>query len=409
MAASRDSSGLFLIGALGAVFFHPVAVVAVAAPLGFAVVDLLIRSRQSLQEGERRETLRRQARRLVVAALGLGLGLSSWFWLSRDGLLELALTRREPLPFDLESFAGLAMIQSGATRPAVAFAFWGLALAGFLVLLRRQRRLALYLGLLYVAPVAGLILLSPVAGDQPLLFNRYSLLALPPLLLCLAVALDCWIDAVRPRLGRWAFLPVAVLLVLWLASGPLARYQFRAGSFAHQNDLVDFGCAPSRVAASRLPEVYSQLPQKGALLEGPWQSAWRFSRALHAYQDHHRREVMVISRDPAVAAAAVRLARVLPAEESHWLSSDARYLIVHLDLAGEEAGLEVAECARRAGPMPPAVRRRLAARGATLAGRLGKRWGSPDWEDAGFVVWDLERVRASAPRAVRERDDEELD
>lgn len=403
----RSHLVLYVCGALTAVVFHPVAAPAVLAPFAFALFDLLSHPKAKQHE---------LTRRALVAGGGLALALAVWFWCSRQSLLALMANRREPLHFDVESFWGLAQLQAGSTRPLVTLTFWAVALGGAVLLARRQRRFALYLGVLYFAPILGLILLSPVAGDQPLLFNRYTLLALPVLLLTVAAALGGVLEKTRSQLGWAAHGLVALLLGLWWGLGPLTRWQFREGSFAHHNDWVDFGCPPASLESGELPDVYRRLIESGlpgALIEAPWQPAWRFSRSFHAYQAHHQRRVWVVSSETLLSPPKTRLSGVLPLQEEAWFASGARFLVVHLDLAAEEERLQIATCARRAGAPSPTLAARLAEQGEALATQLIAQWGPPQWAELGpdhrgtrrreLLVWDLERARSRPPATTNAR------
>lgn len=384
----------YAVPAALAVFTHPVAAPSAAAPLAVAAGRAARRWRE-----EPRLTVE-VLQLALLAALAVGLLVGP----ALPSLRELAATRRQPPLYTLATVQRVAMLEAGTSQPLAALAFWALALLGGWSLWRRHRSLALLSGTVAVAQLAGVVVLSPVGAEQPLLFNRYSLMALPFLL--------CWVAAglatLTARLRRGGFV-AAGLLAIWTASGPLLEPASFATSFAHHNDFVDFSC--SRASAVELPAAYGWLAaqgEPGALLEAPWPTTWRFNRAFYAYQARHGRAVLVGTSEALLADSRLRLARVLPLEPGRLLASPARYLLLHREPLAEERQLEVPAClgARREDQARPGARR-LAADAARWAAALHLAWGEPDQCLGSIEIWDLERLRRAGSGAPRERRTEE--
>ncbi len=393
----RDATLYAGLGAL-AVYCHLVATPLVAAPLAFGVGEALV----ARSAADRRGLFRR----LLLAAAGLGLALGAVLLPGWESLVELAAERRQSASLGLGTARGVILLQTGTTSWLAAAAFLGLALAGCGWLWRRRPRLAAFTAWLLAAQLGGVLVLSPVGVETPLIASRYLLPAQPLLLLWAACGLTALARAqARWRLGRPAGLALrAALPALWLAAGPLADRERWQSSFTHHNDFVDWSCPRPEVEPGAVPAFYGRLaaePGRGAVVELPWQPIWRFARSLPAYQALHGRPVYVASADPVLEAPRVRLARDLPARPEALLASPAAIAIVHHDSAAEEARLTVPACGRWGGGMPPELAARLAAEATRLGRELEASWGPADFSDEQTAVWDLARVRAA--RSDRDR------
>jgi len=387
----------WLYGALAtlAAYFHPLTLPLVLAPLGFATADLLLTERE-----RRRERTHHLGRLAIPAATGLAL----WFLLMHASLLRLVSILRVVPRYDATTFLRVAKLQAGTSLALVAAVFFLSTFVGWFLLSRRDRRLALYLAVLCAVQNLGIVALSPAGATLPLIYNRYTLVVLPILLLVTAVALA---RLASTRLGCYA---TAAALTAWLAQGPLATRAFLQSTFMHHNDFVDWSCGRARVLPGREPAFYRELAatrQGGTLIEVPWQPAWNFTRSLYAYQDIHGRPVKVSIPGRIWADSRVSLSCLLPGSEDRWLASGARHVVVHLDLVAEERDLEIPDCGEESDPPPAALAERLRTTGQSLAARLTALWGPPDKRDQQILVWDLVRVRreqaevpAGPPRAA---------
>lgn len=380
-----------------AVLCHPVALPMALAPLAFAAGSAL---RVRPAEGGAIAGLRRLLPLAAALALALGAALlPAW-----PSLERLASTRRQPLSaYGWPTVRGLALLEAGASEPLAALGFWALAAWGLARLGRTHAAFAAYTAWLVAAQIGGVLLLAPVGANLPLLANRYTLVALPFVLIWVASGLDGLRRLAAGRLGTWGGLAVAALgVAAWTASGPLAERPLRTTSFAHHNDFVDFSCPRPALPPAGPPESYRRLAARtepGAVVEVPWPSTWRFARSLPLYQEVHGRPVLVATGEGALWDPRLDLRAVVPARPRGFLASGARFVVVHLDLAAEERRLAIAPACRipeRDLDRPAAAR--LAGEGRRLAAALERLWGAPDLADPEVRVWDLDRVRKAAAK-----------
>ncbi|HSL84600.1 MAG TPA: hypothetical protein VLF66_17640, partial [Thermoanaerobaculia bacterium] len=172
-------------------------------------------------------------------------------------------------------------------------------------------------------------------------------------------------------------------------------------SFVHHEDVVLFHRPLPTLSEERVPAFYRGLfPGAGAegepILEFPSYPA-AGNRALHLYQDRHRRPVLLAAPVPAFNDPRLAFRNRVPPVPPAILASRARYLVVHRDLEAEELAVE----------MPPGVAPRtkrhaprFRKQAADLVRRLTARWGPAHWQDDRVWVWDLDRVRREAPPAA---------
>jgi hypothetical protein len=364
-----------LLGAL-AVWFHLGAGPWVASPLLWGAGALLFHREE--------DPLRRaRFRGLPLLALGLALGLLAFLLPARASFLDLLREKHQPVAIPISAVRGVLELQAGNAHLPLALLFWGTALAGLALLLRRDRPLALYTLVLVLGNLAGLLLLSPEGIEQPLVWNRYLLIALPAVLLWVAVAL-----ALQPTVAV-AFLALLVL------SGPFADPGFRRSPFVH-NDLYMEYCTPrGQLAAAEVPDFYRSLPGPGPLLEYPWMPLWRLNRALGAYQERHGRELVVASHRPALWDERLACRNMVPGDPEGFLKSRARYLVVHRDLAREEIRVP-RNALRPPDHLAERLEGELAGEAKAMARRLKRQWGPPTYADEWVQVWDLDAFRAPA-------------
>lgn len=367
----------------------------VGAPFLFGALRLLL-GRAPAPEGER--TGRPGWVGLVLAGLGLAVGLACFAIPGWDGLREVLLTKPGAGRAGLSAAVPAVLeLLPGSSSPVLAVAFWLLALHGSVVLARRDRELALFCGVLVGAQALALAVVPPYGVGNPVILFRYTLVTLPPILLAVAHGFEL------PRRFRPAGRAAAVLFLgLVLATGPFARPRFRYSSFLHHEDFVLFHRPLPTLEEERVPAFYRGLfagagAEEEALIEYPTYPE-PLNRALHLYQDRHRRPVILATPVPLLNDPRFAFRNRVRPIPSAILATRARYLVVHRDLEAEELGVE----------LPPGVGRVRTARQAALSERLRKvagslarqltvRWGPPDWEDAQVLVWDLERVRREAP------------
>lgn len=372
-------AGLYALLAPLTVWLHLLSAPFVLAPFLFAAGGALARHRR----GE--ET---RWRFLLLLGGGIALLLAAFLWPARESLLAVAAAKSGEGSLSGETVAGALQLQAGTGRPAVAALFWATALAGLLLLLRRRGSFALYGLVLAGAHLGTLFFLAPFGVGHPLIFNRYVLILLPLFSIWVAVALA----APWRRWGRrGAALPVLAVLVL-VAAGPLVRPAYRSSSWLGHNDFVQVERPLAEVPPESASPFFRRIPDAGALVEYPWPTAWRLGRSFYARQRIHGRRVLVSSPEMDLSDPRLALRNHVPPVPEAFLTSSARYLVVHRDLAVEERALVDAATPRGGFP---ARRGRLLRRAAVrLTQELRARWGEPLYQDRTVVVWDLDAVRA---------------
>jgi hypothetical protein len=343
-----------------AFWFHPVAAPLVLSPLVFGAFGL-IRDR-------------RRAPALAAVAVGTAAAFLVFFLPARGSFLEVIRAKHQEVALTPRVFGTLAELQAGTAVPLLAGLFWVGAVFGLFWL---ERRLAVFTGVLVAGQLAGLLWISPLGLDAPLIFHRYALVALPWILLWVAVALDrIW----------WARGGVVLVLVL---AGPFADSTWWRSSFPHHDDRLAFYV---RQPGAPLPEAYRRLGP-GAILEAPWIPVWRVSRAVALYQDVHGREVVTASPEPLLADPRLAFRNLVPLTPEAFLASRARWLVVHRDLGAEEEAFPDLLWPPRMG-VGRRFREVFQIEGRRLPPLLRRAWGKPDFADDLVVVWDLDRVRA---------------
>lgn len=386
----RFAAGFVLSGAL-AVWVHPVSGPFLAAALGYAGLERLAGRKRAPSWG---------------ALLGVGSSLAAAVALF---LIPAAPSLRMLLQTKLRPEFGpggpalgeVVRLLAGTAHWPLAALFWVAALAGLWILARRQPRLAAFSACVVVGHALGVRLLAPDGYGHPLVLNRYLLPALPVVLLWTAAAAA----AAARRLaaaGPVRELAVASLLpALLFLGGPLPRSLASPTSFAHSNDALRFTRMPLLFDPARAPAFYRDgMPSAafaggGAVVETPYTTVWNLSRAFPAYQTIHHRPVLAAPSGDRFDDPRLRLRLSPPPRPERLLASGARWVVVHRDVAAEEA--RVPEQPRRLRPDEAAG---LRAESQRILERLRRTWGRPDWRDDEVAVWDLERRRRELARSA---------
>ncbi|HEY6324738.1 MAG TPA: hypothetical protein VJA16_24595 [Thermoanaerobaculia bacterium] len=384
----------YVVLAALAMWFHLGTAPIVVAPLLFGAGEL------ALGRESRGWPWRRLAA-LGAAAAGLAAGCALFLVPAYPSLARLIAAKRQPQEVPAATWWGVLQLQAGARagQRLPALLFWAAALAGLAVLLRRRRRLGIYLLALVLAQVLGILALSPLGLARLQVLDRYLLPALPVVLLWVAAGLaDPWWPR-QGRLGRAGqWLGAAGLVLAWLSAGPFADAGFRASSFMHHNDMVAFALPRATAPPGGVPRPYLALggPPGSTIVELPWPPVWDFGRCFYVYQEVHGLRVRVAAAAGAPPAERLRLRNRVSAEPAALLASGARWVVVHRDLAMEEERLELPAGAPPPRRMPPSLAAELAAMGERSAARFAAAWGPPAFADAAVAVWDLARVRKLA-------------
>jgi hypothetical protein len=366
----RAGAAYVLLGAL-AVWLHLGAGPLVAAPFLFAVGDLALHRRD----------VGRNLRDLVALGLALTAAFALFLVPARESLFAVVASKRveQWVPWK-QVIPDVLKLQAGTASSWIAALFWGTALAGVGLLLRRDRRLGLYTLTVAAGHVAGILILSPLGLASPTIFGRYLLPVLPLVLLWAAAAFDPpWQGA------RWA---AALFLAALAAVGPFADPRAARTSFLHHNDFMAFyRPRPRPPSATEVPELYRHLGGE-TVVELPWVIAWESNRTFYRYQEIHGGRVVVSTPQRIFVRPPLALRNAVPPEPAAFCGSGARYLIVHLNVAREEdripPGGQISGFV-----MAQPLRRALHDDAGSLARRLARTWGPPFYADREVRAWDL--------------------
>ncbi|MGH7900085.1 MAG: hypothetical protein ACREQQ_19175 [Candidatus Binatia bacterium] len=376
-----------------AIYFHLAAIPFVLSQLVFTIGCSL--------SGERKE--RPGLGSIAVLFGAVALAVAAFLvpaWSSLEPVLAAVQRRSAP---GFETVVGVAKLQAGNAHPTLVIAFFAAALAGLVRSLANRSRLAVHTLALALGQVTGLWLLAPLYAEYPLMLNRYLILLLPWLLLWVAIGLAApWWPGQRSFGSRVQRVAAYAFIALSFATGPLADARLWSSPFAHHNDFLAFYRPRGILPETDIPGFYRSLRDRdvaGPVLEYPFHTFWKFSRALRVYQEFHGREVLVSTPEIDIYDSRLGFRNIVRPETADLLASRARYLAVHLDSGAELArireapGLPSAEA-----PLLNAVSADLESAARELTARLERAWGAPFYSDDEIRVWDLD--------AVRSRDDE---
>lgn len=361
----RSGGAYVVLGAL-AVWFHLGAGPIVAAPFVFAGIDAFAR----------RERLGRDLRDLAFLGLALAGAFALFLVPALGSLREVAAGKHVEQTAPWGALLGVLKLQAGTGYGWLAAIFWVAALVGLGLMVRAERRLALYTVTLVAGHVVGLLILSPLGLENPVILGRYLLPVLPFVLLWVASALNGWVAG--------AF--VAMLLV----AGPFADPVIWRTSFLHHNDFVAFYKPRPSLPADAVPDFYRRLHGE-TVVEFPWLFMWEANRSFYLYQEIHGGRVVVASPQGILFRPPLALRNTVAPEPGAICRSGARYLIVHRNVAREEDGIAPGGRLTEGEAAQP-LRRLVRGSAAALGERLEAEWGAPVYEDGVVRVWDLGRV-----------------
>lgn len=376
----RAGGTYVFLGAL-AVWFHLGAGPIVVAPFLFAAGGALAR----------RKEIGRDLRDLVLLGLALTAAFALFLVPARASLLGVLSGKRveQSVPWS-EVLPDVLRLQAGAASGWLALLFWMAVLAGLIVLIRKDRRLALFTLTVAGGHVLGLLILSPLGLASPVILGRYLLPVLPFVLLWASTAL-----------GRIRFGAVVFILAL-VALGPFGDPVVRRTSFLHHNDFVGF-YRPYRTASAKdIPGFYQRLHGE-TILEYPWVFFWDSNRTFYVYQEVHGGRVVVSTPQRVFFQPSLALRNAAAPDPGAFCRSGARYAIVHRNVAREEdriaPGGRISEF-----EVAQPLRRLLRESAAGLVRRLQRKWGDPVYADRVLWAWDLSSVcgggtQSAAPAA----------
>lgn len=383
----RRFGAVYVLCGAFAIFFHLGAGPVVVAPLGAGLLAIALQPR------------------LVafglpgIAWLAVGLLLTAGMMLAPglDTLAALVGAKSGVGGLDLSIAWEVMRLHAGSAGSLVALGFWAVVAAGPVELWRRgQLLLALLVPTALLGHVAGLLVLAPEL-DSPILATRAFLVTLPMSLLGAAAGIDGVLARWRVDSGgrRAAALGCLAAALLW--AGPYLDGGFWRSSFRQHDDYILFTRERPAITPATLPSFYRELGQhpEGELVELPWHPFWGFGHAIPAYQEHHRRAVVVANSEPLARDPRVALQRYVLAEPAALLASGGRYAILHLDLELEERTARAARGRPDETRPHPKVWRALRREARRARQQLDAAWGPADYDDGVVVVWDLARVRSS--------------
>lgn len=380
---------LYAVCAAGAVWFHLGAGPLVAAPLVYALGELLV---------ERKEGWRHRLAGLLLAGLAFAALLAAFLIPARASLLALVASKHQSQPVPWAAIPEVLRLQAGTGSALLAALFWLAALAGLALLFRDRPRLAAYTLVLFLGQILGILALSPVGMASPWILSRYWIALIPLALL--------WVACLAARLRSpavFASTGAAVLAAL-AVTGPFADSRFRTSSFMHHNEVAWAFAEPAAPPPATISPFYRWLARqdgqrRGEVIEYPWLFLWRF-RSFYLYQDIHRERVTVASPMRLLARPGVALRNAVRVNAAAFCASGARYLVVHTNIPREEmalAGFDPAGPVGVAG-LNPEMRRSLRVDARRLVKRLAAGWGAADYVDADLHVWDLARSCQRSPK-----------
>jgi len=374
----RAGISYVVLGAL-AVWVHLGAGPIVAAPFLFALGDLV------------RTRAWRRLKDLFLLGAGLALAMAAYLVPAAPSLLRLIGNKHREVDIPLQTVGAVLRMQAGTRSWTLTALFWAAALTGLVLLLRRHPRIGLFTLTVTAGHVAGILLLSPLGLNHPIVLNRYLLPVLPFVFLWVAVAIGrAWINR-SGLLGMGLQRSAARFFILFLFwTGPFLAAGYRDSSFMHHNDFVGYFSPLSSIPAEVVPAIYRNLP-RGPVVEYPWSTVWEQNRTFYIYQLVHERRV-IVSAPFDVPRKGIDLRNEVEPEPAALLASPGWTLIVHLRLPWEEDRV-VIPGRPFTKPMPTRLRRYYRRMGERLAARLHAEWGPADHSDKLVRVWDLERVR----------------
>jgi hypothetical protein len=377
---SRRAAALYVVLGALAVWVHLGAGPIVVSPFFFALGDLV------------RARAWRRLRELVGLGLALSAAMALYLVPAGPSLLRLVGNKHREVDVPLRTVGNVLCLEAGTRSWTLTALFWAAALTGLVLLLRRHPRLGLFTLTVVAGHVAGILLLSPLGLNLPIVLNRYLLPVLPFVLLWVAMALGrTWI----PRsglLGMGLQRSAARFFILFLFwTGPFLTPGCRESSFMHHNDFVGFHHPLSTIPGEVVPAVYRNLP-RGPVLEYPWSTVWEQNRTFYLYQLVHGRRVLVSAPFDVPRIPGIDLRNEVEPGPAAFLASPARTLVVHLKIPWEEDRV-VIPGRPFTRPMPQGLRRVYRRMGEKMAARLDTEWGQADFSDNRVRMWDLERVR----------------
>jgi len=379
----RSAAVGYIVCAPLALWFNLSVAPFVAAPMVYGAI------RTALDSTDRLRRLRELA---VLGATALA-GVALFLLPALDSFSTLSEVHgRGGLP-SAETWLEVLRMHSGSAQPLVsALVVLGL-LRGIVLSWRCDRDWLGYVASLALLHLAGLIALGPDQLDNPIVINRYGLVALPFGLALTARGLAEPLSPVPTRLQR---IGIVGLLAAIVGTGPFATTTFARTSFATASTFAYFVRDGNEVVLRDVPEFYRTLAlaeDEQPVIEYPWSNL--ATHAIDAYQKHHGQPVLMAAPWKSLDDERLALRQTLPARVARYLDSHARWLIVHQDLQREERRIRTSDPNHWMRLEDrPRIWRPLQTAGPKTTRLLERRFGEADHRSDQLAVWDLDRLRA---------------
>jgi hypothetical protein len=293
MGGRRGWAVLFVITTVLSTYLHLTALFALMAPFAFAVVDLSLRRRS----GDRRSSLIE----LVVLGLATVVGLAAVLAVPVALDWGAIAARAGSSDVGIRTLIHTMALFAGTGQLWVAALFAITALAGAVILIRRDAGFTAHLVWACFVAVIGSSASRAEAVSIPIVFARYTLVLLPVLLLLVAAAVEALMEVARARTGSLAAaaLPAAIVITL-LAQGPLPAIYYRPNNWTN-HAIFQYSYDPSgpysyvhEVRPRRIPDFYRRLsdePRESlVIVEAPFFYEW-YNNPFPFYQKVHRQKV----------------------------------------------------------------------------------------------------------------------
>lgn len=379
---SRPAGVVYAVSAAFALWWNLSTAPFVAAPVTYALLRLCL--------GDR-DLWRRRQELFTVATLALTSALLPLIP-ARESLSVLNEVHGAGVLPGWGTWLEVVRMHSGSRIGVVsAIVLLGVIRGGVLAW-QQDRRWLSYLAAIAALHALGLAILGPDQLDNPIVINRYLLVLLPfGLSLCAAG----W-TVPLPRVSTTAQTAsiIAVLITL-LVTGPFASRTFAQTSFSTASTFAYFIRDGNTIAYEDMPAFYqtlSEVEERQPIIEYPWSNL--ATHAFDAYQKHHGQPLYVVTPWKSLHDERIALRKMMAPSLQGYLSSPARWIVVHQDLQREE---------RRIATSDPNHWMRLDERpmiweplqiGAPVTLRLLQRsFGPADYRDDQIQAWDLDRLR----------------
>jgi len=368
-----------------AIYFHLTTAPFVLAPFAYFLIERGIR---------RNRDHRGFSSFFVILALTAGITIL-FLAPALPSLIPFVAEKSMESSVNLKTARGFFHLFAGTSNPIMAILFWIVCFVGLTKLICKHTRFALYCLCLSSFQLIAIFIVSPNDVLSPLIFSRYALALLPFVLAWLAFGLaDPWWKSQNKSVALVQASIAVIFIVVLFLTGPLCTPQFYASSFTHHTHNLNFYSPRVSMPDKSVPGFYKKLKEMppGALIEYPWNWIWLRLNVFDIYQNIHSRKVIVSGAGSLSSDKRIKFRNHVPISPKSFLSSRARYLIVHLDLIQEENRV-ISRLVKPQYLSEQDFWDQMKRMGTGMADQLQKLWGAPLYRDRFIRAWDLERIR----------------